>query len=1275
MPHSEDELDLTDGSKQGSASDKISTFTEIAARVGKDLHEKGYKNSELDWLELETKMREMLSEQLQIVFKTFDKKTDEINQLKKAQVIYKKKMDKIDHSNIQNTHKIEVCHKYIKKVKDIEGKQRVSESKTKATLDNFLTKIEKQFEDINSNADNISKINDHLYGEDKDTPNIDDKLILLKGEIHDSISASQEENLKRYEEIQNSLNKLESLDSIHSTRLDNNKALLTKVQAYYKKITHSHKSIRDELRLLGEKKCDRSDFLKSKSNLTTDIHNLTISLENTKRDLREVESYLIVYRPVKEFSAVVRILDHIFTDKKERKRLNSYVANMKNFFNEAIAKKGNQWPEYDRKEVVDLEIPKLVTEWTTNKGSKKFSDIMSRLKPTPSQASFSSDKFSHLSREESYINNKGQKVREITMSIISSTKKKGKPKRDKSSQNQYFNSRPESQVQKDDILERSPTQPKKNRENKAPEHRESANLSPSKIDQTDLQSNQKQTQILRRRTAKQDKMNIKLKSDDKPLKISNHPKVKDIINDNKGKQFNSPEDTKLKNPFQFENDKANFSFQKPEHLTSSQRAASAMLPESSEGKGDSTSRSKSIKLIKDEEEAHPSSPVEEKKRDVSHVKELKIVTTTPSNRKMYDTHIALNKSTGDPSSMEIMQAIGAQDFKEKANAQYQQDGSPNKDTKLPPDKDQASETDKHIEESPHFKINDVRLSKPEIRIKPPTLNLTSPKKVQAIQNNDSLTEDYISEQSPSEDKTVGHKTEDIYEFDDNGKFEFRATQRKRIARGDQSLTKHLSSSFKDYPEKHNTITEAYSDLEEEELESGESEEEAHHFGVSIDRVESKIQEAVDELQKEFKYLLKQNLEQSTKDCASNTEYLHKIFRSEMSDRFNILDKKTDDNFERTKGLIKITQNRMEEGVQTMQGFIRESKVDRMKFKDRARRDIEIMKETTDTHNSQIDTIHMSIRNITHSITHLFQNEYLCNALQLQDEKDRHSIALWGAKNTTKMEKEKYNSHIDPHLISGESKLLKRDKTSSLFNKRKSDDLFTSTVRENLNKSSIQNIKKVIETKNNQTQRHKAKDSAFSLDHQSFLSIKEIEQDPIGAIKQRKNALNNTGVITLDKSCYSCTNQNSIILTAFKIACLGYSPSKVHYQGQSYTRDMLIQFKANKIKDFWQEMRQLIPFGSSDYQFEENNKNTEKDIKTRAQTALKSELGYSEYCNTPLTRKANISQEQKLRSCIRQRKESLKRNGIKKQHATPNISVERSRPKLSLESDFLNQFHP
>lgn len=57
-----------------------------------------------------------------------------------------------------------------------------------------------------------------------------------------------------------------------------------------------------------------------------------------------------------------------------------------------------------------------------------------------------------------------------------------------------------------------------------------------------------------------------------------------------------------------------------------------------------------------------------------------------------------------------------------------------------------------------------------------------------------------------------------------------------------------------------------------------------------------------------------------------------------------------------------------------------------------------------------------------SIIQLYQNEQLASILQLQDEKDRHSIALWGVKNTSRIDTEKYKSNIDPTLISGEVSL-------------------------------------------------------------------------------------------------------------------------------------------------------------------------------------------------------------------------------------------------------------
>ena len=65
----EEDIDLSVESKKVSDNSNISTFTDIAARIGKDLRSTGYKNCELDWLELETKVREMLSEQLRSVYR------------------------------------------------------------------------------------------------------------------------------------------------------------------------------------------------------------------------------------------------------------------------------------------------------------------------------------------------------------------------------------------------------------------------------------------------------------------------------------------------------------------------------------------------------------------------------------------------------------------------------------------------------------------------------------------------------------------------------------------------------------------------------------------------------------------------------------------------------------------------------------------------------------------------------------------------------------------------------------------------------------------------------------------------------------------------------------------------------------------------------------------------------------------------------------------------------------------------------------------------------
>ncbi|OMJ89467.1 hypothetical protein SteCoe_8365 [Stentor coeruleus] len=43
------------------------------------------------------------------------------------------------------------------------------------------------------------------------------------------------------------------------------------------------------------------------------------------------------------------------------------------------------------------------------------------------------------------------------------------------------------------------------------------------------------------------------------------------------------------------------------------------------------------------------------------------------------------------------------------------------------------------------------------------------------------------------------------------------------------------------------------------------------------------------------------------------------------------------------------------------------------------------------------------------------------------------------------------------------------------------------------------------------------------------------------------------VVALDKQCFSCTGQSSVVLNAFKIACLTYMPSQVIYGNDKYSR--------------------------------------------------------------------------------------------------------------------------
>jgi hypothetical protein len=50
------------------------------------------------------------------------------------------------------------------------------------------------------------------------------------------------------------------------------------------------------------------------------------------------------------------------------------------------------------------------------------------------------------------------------------------------------------------------------------------------------------------------------------------------------------------------------------------------------------------------------------------------------------------------------------------------------------------------------------------------------------------------------------------------------------------------------------------------------------------------------------------------------------------------------------------------------------------------------------------------------------------------------------------------------------------------------------------------------------------------------------------------------VVKVDKQCFSCTGQSSVVINAFKIACLAYAPSSVVFQGEKFTRKELLEYQ-------------------------------------------------------------------------------------------------------------------
>jgi len=84
---------------------------------------------------------------------------------------------------------------------------------------------------------------------------------------------------------------------------------------------------------------------------------------------------------------------------------------------------------------------------------------------------------------------------------------------------------------------------------------------------------------------------------------------------------------------------------------------------------------------------------------------------------------------------------------------------------------------------------------------------------------------------------------------------------------------------------------------------------------------------------------------------------------------------------------------------------------------------------------------------------------------------------------------------------------------------------------------------------------------------------------LGARTGRMNmqAKDYSSSVNLDRNCLSCSGSPSVIFSAFKMACLAYTPSLLDYRGESYNRQQLIELRSKMIKSCWSKIKRKEPW--------------------------------------------------------------------------------------------------
>lgn len=119
-------------------------------------------------------------------------------------------------------------------------------------------------------------------------------------------------------------------------------------------------------------------------------------------------------------------------------------------------------------------------------------------------------------------------------------------------------------------------------------------------------------------------------------------------------------------------------------------------------------------------------------------------------------------------------------------------------------------------------------------------------------------------------------------------------------------------------------------------------------------------------------------------------------------------------------------------------------------------------------------------------------------------------------------------------------------------------------------SSLENINKHQNELNDYIELHKRVLEAlieFCRIDQALSSQDEEDRDSIVLMGYKENIRDTmkSKIISIDKTCLSCTSQSSVVLSAFKMACLQYQPSSVSYNRQPYNRKELLHIRGRLLE--------------------------------------------------------------------------------------------------------------